>query len=177
MRNRNALALAGLAILSIAGCAGVEVHSDWDRAVDFGRFETYLWAPSNPGAGERDADTIHSGDKSLLDRRIRRLVDEEMAAKGFRLTTSGDADFLLVYHASTKKRVEIWSSPYRRWYGGPRANSWREGTLLIEVVDLSQKSVVWQGWGTAPLGSPEKSEDDMRKVISNILKRFPPPTE
>jgi hypothetical protein len=172
MRIRTPLALAGLVLLT-AGCAGVDVHSDWDRAVEFGAYETYRWAPSPAKTIERDEKSIHQGDHSLLDRRIRRLVDEQMTAKGYRALEKGDADFLLVYHISTKRHIEIWNSPYPYWYSR-HANRWREGTLLIEVVDLSKNVVVWQGWGTAELGGPDENEGDMRKVITKILERFPP---
>ncbi len=177
MRIRSVAAVLGLAALT-AGCAGVEVHSDWDRAVEFDRYRTYHWAPSQPADQPRRPGTSRSGAKSILDRRIRRAVDDELAAKGLSLRAEGPSDLLLVYHSSSKRHVDVYSSPYRRRHGwGASVHRWKEGTLLIEVVDLAERTTIWQGWGIAPLGSPEDSEAEVREVVAKILERFPPPTE
>jgi hypothetical protein len=177
MRIRAALPGLGLIAL-LVGCSGIEVHTDWDREIDFTKYRSYRWAPTERTSADSAARDLRAPDRTLLDRRIRSAVDDEMAAKGYVRTDARDADLLLVYHSSSRRRVDVYDSPYRRrWGWGPGVHRWREGTLLLEVVDRRENFVVWQGWGTGALGSPEESEADVREIVEKILKRFPPEPE
>jgi hypothetical protein len=175
MRTRSIAVVLGLLAMT-TGCSTIEVHSDWDREVEFSRYGTYRWAPTPKAAAEdRTVRLSLVGDRPLFDRRVRRAVDEELAARGLALREEGAADLLLVYHASARKRIDVYDYPYRRrWGWGVDAHETREGTLILEMIDRSRNEMVWQGWGVGALGDPESSEERIREIVAKILERYPP---
>src|SRR5579862_4182823 len=70
--------LTALMCLGVAAFAQ-EVQFDYDRSVDFNVYKTYQWVDRVP---------VSWGDQ-LLDRDIKRAVDEQLAGKGPRRVESG----------------------------------------------------------------------------------------
>jgi hypothetical protein len=169
---RTLFAAAVLALPLVAGCSSLKVASDWDRSVSFSKYRTYRWAPT-PRSQTESAGTHFS----LLDKRIRAAVDRELAAKGYSLRQSGQADMLLVYRAKVRDRIDVYEHyGYRRWGGSVGVHQYREGTLTILMVDPAMdEQVVWQGWATGVVhDEPEESEQKINEAIAKILARFPP---
>ena len=72
--------LAALACLGLTAVAQ-DVQFDYDRSANFSAFKTYQWV---------DYKRVDVGDQ-LLDRDIKRAVDEQLAGKGLqRVETGGD---------------------------------------------------------------------------------------
>jgi len=82
--------LMGFAALLILGVAGFaqDIQFDYDRSANFGAYKTYQWV---------DYRAVQVGDE-LLDRDIKRAVDEQLAGKGLRRIESG-GDLLVGYQA------------------------------------------------------------------------------
>lgn len=163
MRLAHLAPLAPLLAL-VSACSSLRVASDWDHAYDFSPLQTYSWARTK----ESDAE----GPLVFLDRRIRRAVDDELAARGYRPVESG-GDFLVLYTAKVRDRVDItqWGG---RWWGNTTVDRYQQGTLMLGVVDRTRDEIVWTGWAEGIVSEDSPSEEKIRDAVAKILKDFPP---
>jgi hypothetical protein len=75
-----------------------------------------------------------------------------------------------------------WYRPYYYAYGAPFAyygganvgqEHYKEGTLIIDLIDRRSKQVVWRGYGVGEVHrNPEKNLDDLPKVVSGVLDQL-----
>lgn len=171
--NRASAFLTVLAAILLDGCAAVTVRQDYDPDVDFGRYHSFAWMPV-PG----NAETVHGQVSGpFLDRRIRKSLLAELAARGYEHVSEG-ADFLLAYHLGSRPRTEVgWvGDPY--WGLRPVAVSQsREAALIVDVVDPGTRQLVWRGWSVSTLqpgAHPRAEQENVDRVVHRILEQFPP---
>lgn len=162
-----ALAALGLVLAFSAGCSQIQVNTDWDHAVDFTKYRTFQWAPTKTSA---DA---HRSQGSLLDARIQRAVADELQSRGLKRADGKGADLLLVYRTKSRNRVDVYGYR-RRWGSAWEAHRYREGTLLIMMIDRATDQVVWEGIGVGVVGSTSGSDESVREAVAKILEDFPP---
>jgi len=185
--------LGTLLILALSGCSSMTVNSDYDPSEDFKALKTYDWIPG----GRKPTGDPRIDDNTLLDTRVRRAVDSELAAKGFRKLTDGQPDFWVVYHVTLDKKTDIttlnnyygygpgwgygYGSPYRPYgWGGPRETyvyQYEEGTLILDIVEPGTRELMWRGYATDEVqlsDSPGKKEAQVNEAVSRILALFPP---
>ena len=171
MRHLRPVPAVLLAALLLGGCSSISVSTDWDRTVDFTAYRSFRWAPT------KDSDDIRQGQGSLLDTRIRRAVSAELANRGFRAADGRVAvpDLLLVYRVSARDRVDVYRhSTYRRPYGRVvDVHQYREGTLVLMMVDPKLDQVIWEGAGRGAIGRNDSGEQ-IPAVVAKILEEFPP---
>ena len=75
--------LSSFAVLALAGCATLQVRTDYDTEASFGQLRTYTWIDRDADAGGHAA--LHS---PLLDKRIRSAVDSTLTSRGYHQDTS-----------------------------------------------------------------------------------------
>jgi Domain of unknown function (DUF4136) len=53
---------------------------------------------------------------------------------------------------------------------------YREGTLIIDLMDAKNNNLIWRGWGTSVLNSNDidLTEAEISEAVYKILKEFPP---
>jgi hypothetical protein len=158
-------------VLMLQGCSPISVKTDYDRRVDFNDYVTYKWMPYPEKRSKR---AVPEG--SFLDMRIRRAVESELLNKGYVLRESGQVDALIAYHVSVQRRVHVSYPYYGYWYPGPaaHAHSYREGTIVVDVVDPGKKQLIWRGTALGAVGSIDESEEKIDKAIGKIFERYPP---
>jgi uncharacterized protein DUF4136 len=172
MRIATVAAVIGLAFLGAITFAQ-NVTYDFDRSAPFGRFKTYSWVKGTP---VRD---------QLNDKRIVSAIDSQLAAKGFTKTADGGtADVLVAYHASFDKNLQIngFSSGYGYRFGAMRTgratlDEVTVGTIAVDLVDASNKTIVWRGLASGevdPRAKPEKRERNIEKAAAKLFKNYPP---
>ncbi|MFQ5638886.1 MAG: DUF4136 domain-containing protein [bacterium] len=155
------------------GCSPISVKSDYDREVDFVHYQTFKWMPFPKG--KRAQKTVKPN--SLLDKRIRRAVESQLREKGYEMVRSGEADVLLAYHIGVKQRVDVSYVGYGYWRwprGRVHAHRYKEGTLIVDMVDPNRKQLVWRGWAVGVVGNVEVSEEKINQSVTKILEKFPP---
>ena len=105
--------LSSLAVVALTSCASIQVRSDYDHQASFRQLATYSWVDSEPGVGGHPA---FGG--PLVERRIRGVVDTELARRGYRKVTSDPYDFQIAYHVVAEERATAYSSyGYGPYYG------------------------------------------------------------
>lgn len=166
--------------ISLMGCSSVKVLYDYDKQTDFSKYKTYSFSESINALGLGDLNR---------DRMIK-AVENEMAAKGF--TMSEGPDVVVDIHLKSKQKVDAtattsgygYGGPWRYGYGGGFSttqvsyNEYTEGTLFINLVDMSTEKIVWQGIGTKTLdesANADKREANINYAIQQIFTNYPPP--
>jgi len=145
--------------------------------------------PPPPQAGNRPGVPANA----IMDRRVRRLVEQELTARGYHLVNAAEADFLVAYYPVYQDRlVSTYTTLGPAWgYGwGWRPYGWgvsggiqevqryREGSIVLEVLDPRTHQMVWHAVGEGALTGlrdPQDAEEQVGGAIHKMLGKFPPP--
>jgi hypothetical protein len=186
--------LAGAVLVgALAACSGIQTRTNFDPSAvqALESYRTYSWLPMKEGADTR----IYN---SIIQSRVRLAVDRELAERGYRLVDENQKpDFKLGWHGAIDKRVDVdvinnfygyrwdpWFDPFFGpvAYGGAGAptatvREYREGTLILDVVDAKSNNLVWRGTAETTLAdnmNAKKSQKLIDNAVEKILKDFPP---
>ena len=164
-----------LAFVFIITCAyGQDVHYNYDRGTNFASYKSYEWVDL-PG---RVPD-------QLIDRDIKRSIDEQLAQKGL-TKVEKDADLYVGYQAviDPEKGINLSAWGTR---GGP--GGWDSGTvtgqtstipvgiLLVDLFDPAKKQLIWRGDASKTLDlkkDPDKNYKNLQKAMTKLFKNYPP---
>ncbi len=167
-------------ILLVSCGPTLQVRSDYDKRVDFTRYRTY---ELYNGTGNNIS--------SLNQDRVLRSVRQEMQKKGF-VEDSVHPDLLVNTSAIVGNGTEVSSNTNYYGYGGvARPYYWgagmsssyttydvthyKEGSLIIDMVDAPTKKLVWQGVGNSRIDESTKDADSrIAGAVKKILEDFPP---
>ena len=176
--------LGMLLIAGIWGCSTSVIKSDFDKDVDFSKFNSFNWM-----AQSQTGNTDHPSHNSLVGNRIKNAVDKELTSKGFQKDADGNPDFNVMYYLTVKEKVDVSSSGYGYpWgygygygyrygygYGGIYTFEYDEGTLILDVIDPETNQLVWRGWYVDALKDGDKINDEkIALAVNHVLKDFPP---
>jgi hypothetical protein len=171
----------GATLLLMAGCAsGPDVRGDFDPAADFGRFRTFGFVEQ---AGTDSGDA-----RSITTTLLQNAAAREMEARGY--VRSDTPDLVINFHGRLEERVDIQSRPapsmgptwgYRGWAGSPWGGTevttrrYNVGTLVIDLVDLEQRQMVFQGSAqdTVTRQMQQNREQTINDAVAQIFARFP----
>jgi hypothetical protein len=168
VQNRLAL-LMTTALLLMAVAAWANVNTDYDRHADFASYKTYSWAK------------VKTAD-SLWDDRVKRAVDSQLAAKGWSQVPSG-GDVQLCARGATRDQQQLntfYDGFGRRRFGGfgtatTTVDTYKVGTLIVEIFDGGTKNLVWQGVASDTLSDKaDKNIKNLDKNVQKMFKHFPP---
>jgi len=183
------LFLSFLLPLLFTSCSSMKYMADYDPAVNFKTYQSFSYLPWN-----KQSDEILS---NIDKKRLRAAVTTEMTKRGYTYT-EGNSDlniniFLIVDHKTgTSTYNDYYSSgPSVGYYYGPwgynnpggvstittmHSYDYKEGTLLLDILDVSKKQLAWQGIVKGMLRSkpdPEKVDQRIKNVISKLFEEFP----
>ncbi len=186
--------LVPLSALIVAGCASLNVQTDFNPQASFSPLRTYAWL-THAGDDTREP-AVNS---PLVASRIRHAVDSTLESTGFEKTTNDNPDFRIAYNIFTENRARFdpsygysrfdyfgWRFGHRRYrygyfgvapvYGRGRSYEYLETTLVIDIVDARTDETIWRGWARKSLNRNPSSED-VRKYVSEavteILEELP----
>ncbi len=171
-----------LIVLSWSCGSGLKVTSDSDKQVDFKKYKTYM---IYEGATVNDAISQLNRDRILA------AIKTEMNRKGFQESTSSP-ELLVNPIAIFKDKTSVtansnyygYGGVYRPYYWGVAGTSstttydvrnYKDGSLIIDVIDAGSKKLIWQGIGNKEIDGPVKDPDKrIPEAISMIMASFPP---
>ncbi len=177
-------------LLQLTGCSTVQVQSDYDPKADFASLKSFAWLPEP----QKKTGDPRIDNNSLLAKRIRAAVENELVTKGFQQTELDQADFALGYHVILTKQTDVqvvnryynygpgWGSRYgSRYpgYGRPQAYVFEfdMGTLIVDVVKPGQRELIWRGTATDEVNfsaSREAKDEKIRNAVHEMFAGFPP---
>jgi hypothetical protein len=171
------VAVVLLFAVACSSAAGVRIHADRNPAADFGRYARYAWASAPLSGDEWPA----RNERTSLDWKVRSLVDEQLARRGYGRGAPGEADFLVDYRVTTQEReLTDTFGEYARYraaggsagLGDAWVQGYREGALVVDVSDAATRKLVWYGSATAVV-NPSLREKRLPDAIRRIFDRFP----
>ena len=160
-----------LLCLGVVGFAQ-DVRFDYDRSANFGGYKTYAWV---------DYKEVQIGDQ-LLDRDIKRAVDEQLAATGLRRVESG-GDLVAGYQTAItqEKQFDSFSWGPALWGGwGDRritTSTTDIGKIVLGLFDPATKQLVWRGSASKALNisnDPNKNFKQLEKAMTKLFRGYPP---
>lgn len=159
-----------ISLLPLLGCSPISVRTDYAREIDFSQYQTFKWMPypkNKKGKVPRN---------SFLDQRIRRAVERELEAKGYQIKKNGPADAMLAYHVGVRNRVDIDHYGYGYRYWGPRTyvRHYKEGSIIIDLVDPAEKQLIWRGVASGAVGGQSEDPEKINKAVAKVLEQYPP---
>lgn len=172
--------LVGACIL--VGCAtGPKIHAVYEPGINFNDYKTYAFVDELAPKGEQ-------GYRTLTNKYLHNAIRKELNSRG--LTETQNADLLINFNVSTKEKLTSTTSPtplssYYNFRGGysygmgygteTRVSQYTEGTLNIDVVDASQKQLIWEGVAVGKLKQPKENQlrSEIFGVVQQIFVRYP----
>ena len=171
-----------LCILTTIGCSSsISVSHDFDPDADFSRYRTYTWVAQDASI-VGDAKTAQERN-TLLDQRIKEAVDQQLSREGLTIDNN-NPDLLVAYHTGVQNKVDVtdWGYTYGSYYYGyPRRDitvyQYQQGTLVVDLIDSSDKELVWRGSAQATLlenPTPEKVQQRINTAVGKMFQKYPP---
>jgi len=172
-----------IAALFMFSCGpSLKVTSDYDKSIDFQQYKSFSLDKSN--------DSARQSVSSFNQERITNAVRSEMIKKSFQESSSPD---LIVHTAVIMKDMQSVTAntnyygyggyyrPYG-WGGGMSTahttydvQNYKDGSLIIDVVDTKTQKLVWEGVGNKQIDKPSKDLDKaISDAIASIMESFPP---
>ena len=162
-----------------SGAMAQKVNVDWDKAVNFSGFKTYVWAKGTPAANPMMGD------------RIVAEIDAQLTSKGLqKVEQAAGADLVILYHAGrdTETRVNtidtgMYGPGWGRWgaYGGMGGSSTTYvdkilvGQLIVDIGDVKNKKYIWRGTASATIDDkPDKGAKTINKAVVKMFEKYPP---
>lgn len=166
-------ALFVLTTILIVSCAPtVKVVTDYDRSVNFASFKTFSIYDCRGSYNVSDLNA----------QRVRNSVRNEMIKKGY-IENEADPDLLInvVTLLKDKKYLSAtndgWYGPFGYWSGPNttvRAYDYKDGFLLIHLLNTKTNKLVWEGEGNAEITKQPKDPDEaIQNAVSKIMQSFP----
>jgi hypothetical protein len=162
-----------LSCLVLGACSGMIINSDWDREASFTHLKKYAWATN-----VRQDPNTNVKSSPFFDSRVRKAVDETLAAKGYALAPASQVDFLVGYDLVLNEKMDIYQ-PSGKWgyRGGIETYHYVEGSLILTASSRAPSRPIWRGWAEAEIdedATPERREARINEAVAKILDRFPP---
>lgn len=176
-----------LALVLLAGCSSYSLKYDFDPAANFFGYKSFEWYASSKRGQGRKAD-----EHPLTDKRVRLAVEQQLQAKGYRLDANIEPDFLIAYYpvyqtrrTRTHTSVGLGGGGWRRpWgygvgtrFGTTQTRTYKEGTIVLEIVDSKSNQLVWQASAEGALTNlddPQEAQEQISRAVRDMLDRFPP---
>jgi hypothetical protein len=183
-----AVSVAGFVLsgLILSSCSSANVATSIDNTIDFASYRTFAWLPDSSWQ-----ETKY--DNAILQRNVEQEVVRLLKVKGYAVDTLR-ADFLVHHHVTVENRTRLVQAPNYRYtpnmfmgrYGyyysmyqpmmirnSFREVEYREGTLIVDVIDSKQQRLVWRGWSEEPLEGVADFERSLQSRVQEILAKFP----
>jgi hypothetical protein len=167
----------------LAACGGLPVHTSYDPVSGpiAAAYQAYSWLqPPSDSTRNVPAEVVEA---------IRRLTDETLAAKGYRLRDS-TPDFLVGWHLTGTEPVVTaainmyYGYTWGRWFpgggvifGGGYRPEIGPSTLVIDVVDGAARELIWRGMAPVDrraLADSTRRGTALREILTEMFRGFPP---
>ena len=170
---RKIINVVGVILLTAMASSAQQVKTDFDRDADFGHYKTYSW------------EKVQTQDPLWVDR-IKEAVNSALAAKGWtRVDSGGDVALIAVESTQDQQTLNTFYDGFGggwRWrgFGGfgdstTTVDTYKVGTLVIDLFDASTKKLIWRGSASDTLSDKsDKNIKTLDKAVQKMFDRFPP---
>jgi len=179
---RSVILVFMLLAVFLAGCGSdISVNYDYDIDAPFSEYKSYAWIERDEAA----INTSPSGipNSRLIESRIKSAIDAQLLKKGF-TENNTSPDVLIVYHTGIQDRINVtdWGYSYGGYYGGWGGRAidvyqYQQGTLVIDMIELSSKELVWRGWAQGTVDqrtTPDEIDYKITTAVKKVFSKYPP---
>ena len=181
---RFATSALALMLVTLAGCAATPRH-EFDQQANFSELQSFAWLEPEYGKqGVGISDPVL--DSPLLGQRVENAVKSVLQERGYRLAEE-NPDFLVTYHTAVGEKERRSGSYMSLGYGRGHSpffgtgilldmtpRSFKEGTLIVDVVDAETEELIWRGWNDTILNQRNFDQQRVNETVRFILGAFPP---
>jgi Domain of unknown function (DUF4136) len=145
-----------------------KVTMEFDQDSDFFRFKTFY---INEGQINAKNPALNN---DLVRKKIQAEIRRRLAEKGLVEVTSGQRDINVRFSLGSARRQEVDVYP-ARWWGTRRVvTGYTEGTLVIDLRDTKQKSLVWRAIAVEDKSDAPHIESKLDDMVKKAFDRYPP---
>lgn len=167
------LLLLTIITIYLSSCSSVQTTADWDPSANFRAYETFNFSES--------FDEIKVGD--LDKRRIKNAIKVEMEKRGYQ--ASNQPDLLINGYMTAVEKTVVTNTHYGGygpyyygwggWYGTTDVSKYREGTLIISLIDVKEKQLIWEGRaeGIDPPSGGKKRAKAIDDIMQQLFWKYP----
>jgi hypothetical protein len=158
----------------------------WNKEYDFSHIKTYAWQdPTAPSLAQSNP---------FMHKFIQDQIELRLTEAGLMKAAAGAApDIFVTYHGSVQNNVQLQSDSFGYGFGGYGGAGWgmygygaagpvstttrvveyKEGTLIVDIIDPMKKELVWRGSSTPILisDSNDKTEKNISKALDAMVKQ------
>ena len=183
---------ASLTLLLGACASSPEYNYDFNPEHNYKQYQSYRWYDDVFPSKEAEYRQYNASDE-----RVRKYFDHELKAKNIRLVSHNNPDLLINYHISSKENfssssfdnyygkgvhgsaaVGTWGSGFSIGYStGSSVRTYKEGTLVIDILDAEKKQLIWRGIteGRLPKDLDRSKRDAIiHEAAEQMIANFPP---
>lgn len=164
-----------LAFLVVACSPDIIVNTDFDRSVQLPKLTNYNWLPVKNIEARNNPLFFNE----LNDARVKTAVNKQLADKGYKLNEM-NAEFIVHYHITIEDKTAFRPEPFGYNYSPywkreeMEAVRYREGTLIVDLMDTRNCNLIWRGWATSILDDQNLvTEELINRAITKIFEKFP----
>ena len=157
--------------LLLASCVfGQKITVEFDSAVDFGKYHTFLIRNGQ----------LNSKNPALNSERVKKQIENDirrdLTMRGLEEAAKPTADLNVRYHFGTLRRVETEAYPagWRGWGTRVVRVPYSEGTLVIDLRDPTTMSLVWRGIASVEKDDAAKIEGKLDDMVRKAIEKYPP---
>lgn len=177
--------LSILSALLVTGCGTVKTSSSTAPGANLSGYHTFSFAETKTVSGQ-------SASAPAVDTWVQRAIRQELEQRGLHLAQPADLLVCMYLGRATKTMHKAnpsldtgsMGSDLRTYYGLIYDDTWstqrqvpyKEGTLLVQVVDVQANRAVWEGTATGVIytnETPAQVQGRLREAVSGMFKTFP----
>lgn len=175
------LKIVGLLIITVflARCTTTtSVMTDYDRDTDFSQYTTFYWSDDFQMKNGENSGEEPLFYNTLVKKRLKQAIQSEMEGRGYVLSTD-DPDLLINSHVVVQEKNN-YQNNYPYYYGyypfgynNMPARNYKEGDIVIDLIDKNQHQLIWQGYASGVLDTNTKDrEEEIREAVSLIFSKY-----
>ena len=167
--------LVGMFLVALMATAvfAIDVKTDYDRTANFSNYKTYSW------------EKVQTQDPLWVDR-IKSAVNSALAVKGWtQVESGGDVSVVAIGITRNQQTLNTFYDGFGggwRWRGlggfgesTTTVDTYKTGTLVIDLFDAKTKNLVWRGSATDTLSNnSDKNIKNLDKSVQKLFEHFPP---
>jgi len=197
---KRSLIYLGLAVVLLSGFSACTSYNYYTAAINktnMGGYRTFAWMPPSKTSGN---NVSQAADAKIKDAATSALVAKglqlsqnhpdlvvsytSIVGRGARTNYYSPYSYYGGFYPGWGFGWG-WGGWYRPYYafGGPfsyyggltyaEKEHYKEGTLIIDIIDTRTRKIVWRGFGVGEVHhNPQKDIDDLPKVVNGILDQL-----
>jgi hypothetical protein len=168
--------LAISCLLILCTCTDLAVYSDYDIQKDFTSYKTYLICSEDIEVKDKNQPMY---DNTFNRKHIKKAIQTELNNMGYQEVES-NADIQVNFQIIIKDRNKTiktcsGAGVYDYWPNCSISNyDYTEGTLVINISDIKENQIIWQGTAIGILNiNPKKIKKVIAKTVKEIFQNYP----